>query len=209
MRRALLPYFIVVATLVGCGDEEGSTYFPYASDVISFEEGDGAGYGAAEFPDNVLGPPQGAGTGQGATEGVLSLGVGGTIIIELAEPVVDGPGPDLVVYENPFWVNGDASQVWAEFGEVSVSPDGQNWRTFNCQAEYDDQSTWTGCAGWNPVLPHAQTDEIDPEVTGGDPFDLADIGASEARFIRIRDLAKSGLGPSAGFDLDAVAGIYR
>lgn len=48
---------------------------------------------------------------------------------------------------------------------------------------------------------------IDPQVSGGDGFDLHDVGLSRARFVRIRD---SGLNrfygaPSGGFDLDAVA----
>ena len=39
---------------------------------------------------------------------------------------------------------------------------------------------------------------------GGDPFDLADVGLSEVRFIRITDLTGEGQSPIAGFDLDAV-----
>lgn len=203
---------IVAFVAAGCGADadEGVDYFPYAAGVVNFEPGEGAGYGADGMPDNVLGAPNGAGVGQGATQGVVSLGVGGEIVLELAEPVVDGPGPDLVIFENPFWVMNDPDQVWAEFGEVAVSSDGESWKVFECDPSFEDQSTWRGCAGWNPVVKYSDDLEpLDPDRTGGDPFDIADVGADDVRFVRIRDLAKSGLGPSAGFDLDAVGGIYR
>lgn len=205
---------ICACTLVatGCGPDADSSvdHFPFATGVELFEPGEGAGYGAEGFPDNVLGPPTGAGAGQGATTGVLSLGINGEIVVELAEPVTDGAGPDLIVFENPFWVQNDPEQVWAEFGEVSVSSDGEVWTTFPCEPDYADQQTWRGCAGWNPVMKFdEELAPLDADVTGGDPFDLAEIGADDVRFVRIRDLAKSGTGPSAGFDLDAVGGIYR
>jgi hypothetical protein len=198
---------------LGCGDDVAS-HHPYADQVVSFTPGDGSGYGQEGFPDNVLGPPNGAGSGQGATDGVLSLGIGGTIVVSLDQAVVDQPGPDLVVFENPFEISGTDDGVWAEFGEVSVSGDGVSWFTFACRAEYDVRATWKGCAGWNPVLPFDPDtvgDRIDPAKTGGDAFDLADLGEDDlppVRFVRVRDLARSGVGPSAGFDLDAVAGIY-
>jgi hypothetical protein len=43
-------------------------------------------------------------------------------------------------------------------------------------------------------------------VAGGDGFDLATIGVSRARFVRIRDSgANSYSGTSGGFDLDALS----
>ena len=42
-------------------------------------------------------------------------------------------------------------------------------------------------------------------VSGGDQFDLATLGVTEARFVRIRDMQEAGAAPTAGFDLDAVA----
>lgn len=59
------------------------------------------------------------------------------------------------------------------------------------------------CAGWHPVYanPGANSiDPLDPSVAGGDPFDLADVGLSMARFVRISDRADL---PTV-FDLDAV-----
>ena len=61
--------------------------------------------------------------------------------------------------------------------------------------------------GINPVLTHPDNciDARDPELAGGDALDLATIGLSEARYIRIRDAAISGPG---GFDLDAAVVVH-
>ena len=45
---------------------------------------------------------------------------------------------------------------------------------------------------------------MDPESSGGDFFDLAELGLTSARYVRIRDLSGEGAAPSVGFDLDAV-----
>ncbi len=46
---------------------------------------------------------------------------------------------------------------------------------------------------------------VDPTVSGGDQFDLATIGVTEVRFVRIHDVQRGGAEPTAGFDLDGVA----
>ncbi|HEY6078226.1 MAG TPA: hypothetical protein VIW29_05455, partial [Polyangiaceae bacterium] len=106
-----------------------------------------------------------------------------------------------------FWPGGDRSQVYAELGEVSVSQDGETWLTFPCQSEGDGHSNFPGCAGWTPTLAFDPLDlvPLDLERSGGDAFDLADVGLDQARFVRIVDLKTldSG-GNTAGFDLDAV-----
>ncbi len=103
---------------------------PYASSVESFSPGGGAGFNRDKLPGLVLGPPQGAGTGQGSLD-VLSLGSGGEIVLGFgARSIVDGPGADLLVFENPFWPDGNARDVFAELGEVSVSEDGETWHAF-------------------------------------------------------------------------------
>jgi hypothetical protein len=68
------------------------------------------------------------------------------------------------------------------------------------------------CAGWHPVYssPGNGISPVDPSVAGGDPFDLADVGLSEARFVRIHDVSgetcpDAGGPTSDGFDLDAVS----
>jgi hypothetical protein len=175
-----------------------------ASCVVSFEPGEGAGHGQDALPDIVLGEPRGGGVAQGSLD-VLSLGRGGSIVVGFGGgAIVDGPGPDLLVFENAFYVGGDPTHPFAELGEVSVSDDGETWSTFPCRT---DAYPFEGCAGWHAVLasPDAGVSPFDPAVAGGDPFDLADLGLASARFVHVRDLGEDTMAPFAGFDLDAVA----
>ncbi len=183
---------------------------PYAAEVISFEPGPGAGFGEVLLPGVVLGPPEGKGTSAGSLD-VLSLGVGGVIVLGTGDvELIDGPGPDLIVFENAFWANGVKADVFAELGEVSVSTDAVSWRTFACDPTRLGRSEWPGCAGWSPALVYDPFEVVplDPALTGGDAFDLADVGLSSARYVRVRDLATDGAAPSAGFDLDAIGLIH-
>jgi hypothetical protein len=180
---------------------------PYARSVESFAPGDGAGFNRSKLPDIALGPPRGAGSGEGGLD-VVSLGSGGEIVLGFGErSIVDGPGPDLIVFENPFWPNGDASQVFAELGEVSLSEDGESWLAFACDTEGDGQGHYPGCAGVTPTLAYDPVAlvPLDPTQTGGDAFDLAELGLARARYVKLRDLATiEAAGNTSGFDLDAV-----
>lgn len=179
---------------------------PFATEVVGFESGTGGGFGADRLPDVVLGPPQGAGESAGSTH-VLSLGVGGEIILSFApRHCVDGDGADFMVFENAFRSAGAEGTLFVELGEVSVSEDGENWQTFPCDSNPDDSGSYPGCAGWNPVLAKGleETVPLDPERSGGDAFDLAELGLTQIQFVKIRDLSEEGLAPSAGFDLDAL-----
>jgi len=175
---------------------------------VSFTPGPGAGFGQDALPGIVLGPPAGAGTAAGGTD-VLSLGTGGEIVVALdGAGIVDGPGPDFIVFENAFHAAGDPLQPYAEPAAVAVSDDGARWREYPCASA---GLPYAGCAGVSPVLssPANGLDPTDPTVAGGDAFDLADVGLDHASFVRIRDLG-GGLpgGSSAGFDLDAVASVH-
>jgi hypothetical protein len=181
---------------------------PFATSVELFQPGPGAHFGHDQMPDIVLGPPLGAGDLRGGTDAV-SLGAGGVIVLGFAQGIVDGPGPDFTVFENPFVVPGATLRYWAELGEVSVSDDGVTWATFPCDPASDHPHA--GCAGATPV--HAGTAlgfcPLDPRVSGGDAFDLATVGLRRARFVRIRDLQTHGpTAPAAGFDLDAIAVLH-
>lgn len=200
-----------------CGEVDGGEpgpweqALPYATEVVSFEPGDGAGFGAQGFPDIVLGPPTGRGPMSGSLD-VLSLGAGGEIILGFGdEVIVNGDGPDFIVFENAFWAGGDPEAVFAELGEVSVSEDGETWHIFPCEYEAEDPPPYDGCAGWSPTLAFDPEEilPLDPALTGGDAFDLADIGVERARYVRIRDVWGHGEEPSRGFDLDAVGIIVR
>lgn len=176
----------------------------FATAVVSFEPGSGAGFGQERMPDVVLGPPQGRGDRMGSLD-VVSLGNEGTIVLELGRTIVDEPGVDFVVFENPFL---SGSLMFVEPGFVAVSEDGETFVELPCA--FDEAPDYAGCAGVKPVFAHASQNDLDPtdpESAGGDAFDLAAFGVARARFVRIRDAGVSpGLGGgSAGFDLDAIA----
>jgi len=181
---------------VACASENN----PFADKVSSFSPGDSAGFGQDGYPTIVLGPPRGGGSGMGSLD-VLSLGERGEIVLELTDiGVVDGPGVDLLVFENAF-------SHYAETAFVAVSEDGQTWREFPCDPT-DGTHGYPGCAGVKHVFstPDNGISPTDPSVAGGDGFDLSTLGVARARFIRIRDSGQNGYGfTSGGFDLDAVA----
>ena len=182
---------------------EGEPSVRYASEVVSFEPGQGAGFGSEKMPDVVLGEPRGGGPHSGSLD-VLSLGVSGQIVLGFGPyDLVDGEGADLIVFENAFFVR-STRKVFAEAAEVAVSVDGVNWRVFAC-----DPISQRGCAGLTPTrrfdVERAQGQRPSEEELGGDAFDLKEVGLERARYVRITDRATTaGAAPSAGFDLDAV-----
>ncbi len=205
---------------------------PFVDAVVDVSYGTYAGFGQDQFPDIVLGPPHGSGAAAGSTD-VLSLGDGGNITLEFTDNIVrNGPGPDLIVFENPFYVSGNPENVLAEVAFVEVSQDGETF--FRFPNDYDPEGTpqnnpqnWRGFAGVYPVYssPDNGIDPTDPETAGGDAFDLDDVGLDWIRFIRIIDTdeppnaAQDDDGDeiydpgwvsegSSGFDLDAVAAVH-
>lgn len=184
---------------------------PFADRVVTFHIGDGGGLNAEDLPGIVLGAPRGGGLYQGSFH-VLSLGLGGEIVLEMTDYLIfDGDGPDFTVFENAFLVSGGSGATFAEPGIVGVSEDGVTFVEFDCDTS---AAPYTGCAGVTPVVANADRNGVDPTdatVSGGDAFDLNDVGLESARFVRIRD-AGLGLGPigpgTRGFDLDAVAVIH-
>lgn len=194
----------------GFSAEPDTSPLPYARQVASFAPGPFAGFGARYFPEIVLGPPEGSGPLEGSLD-VLSLGTGGEIVLDFGERgIIDGDGPDFIVFENPFWPGNQPTRVFADLGEVSVSDDGASWLTFACDIAGAGMGRYPGCAGWTPTLEYDPFEvlPLDPQRTGGDVFDLATVGVANARYVRIRDLASSGEGDNAGFDLDAVGVIH-
>jgi hypothetical protein len=181
----------------------------FVTGVVSFTPGPCSGFGADAMPGIVEGPPKGGGASMGSLD-VVSLGVGGEIVLSFApNAIVDGPGPDFIVFENPFDVGGNPMKPYAEPGEVSVSDDGSTWSTYPCTAT---SYPYGSCAGWHPVYsaPGNGISPVDPATAGGDAFDLADLGVTHARFVRIRDVSgevcpDAGGPNSDGFDLDAIS----
>ena len=175
----------------------------FADRVVSFTPGPGAGFGQSSLPQIVLGPPHGSGSGAGSFD-VLSLGNGGEIILAFDHALlVDGPGVDLLVFENPF-------TGFVETGRVAVSDDALTWHEWPC-AERDADAGYPGCAGVHPVYssPENGISPPDPSVAGGDGFDLSTLGLTSARYVRIRDTGANRYAPpSGGFDLDAIAIVH-
>jgi len=203
---------------------DSSSTFPsrFVTGVVQFAPTDCSGFGASSLPGTVEGPPVGGGSDHGSLD-VVSLGSGGSIEVTFApNAIVDGPGPDFIVFENPFWIAGNSNDVYAEPGEVSVSDDGKTWVPFPCNPTFDPgASDGTGtappygaCAGWGVVYstPQNGISPFDPGKAGGNAYDLADIGAKHARFVKIVDRTDEAC-PEAGtdkpntngFDLDAIA----
>jgi hypothetical protein len=193
----------------------------FVTGVVSFTPTDCTGFGADSMPGIVEGPPVGGGTTHGSVD-VVSLGSGGSIVVSFApNAIVDGPGPDFIVFENPFWIAGDSTDVYAEPGQVSVSDDGTTWTAFPCTPTTDAAAAdGTGtlppyglCGGWQVVYsnPDNGISPFDPTVAGGGAYDLATIGVTHARYVRIVDetheaCPEAGDQPTKnGFDLDAVA----
>ncbi len=189
-------------------------------------------------PGIVLGPP-GSATPTTGTTSVMSLGRGGEIVLEFTDnEIIDGPGPDFILFENPFFCTAppqsavDGFSVFAEPGIVAVSEDGVEFRTFpynsaalsqvvsQCSDKALIQSL-VGLMGITPNFTGNYTLPDDPLAYdaaapggvsghGGDAFDLATVGLQRARFVRITDpnLSISLPGSAEGLDLDAAVALH-
>lgn len=153
--------------------------------------------------------------GGGQTAGsldVFSMGFEDALVLAFADPVADGDGPDLAVFENPFDVEGGGR--FFDPVVVEVSADCASFVPFPVAHEGDwdaDASTWSGFAGLTPVLLHEEGNPVDPlsEAAGGDRFDLAEIGVAEIRCVRMTSAVAFGFPAdpaSNGPDIDGVYG---
>lgn len=196
----------VVRTPIASVCPRGTRDDPWADCVESFEPGPEAVFGQDRLPEIVLGPP--VPTDAGGSLDVVSLGCGGQITLAFDPPgIIDGPGEDFVVYENPF-ATGDTS--FAEPARVLVSEDGEVWLPFGCTLTGAADWPPQGCAGVDPVF------EGKDGFVGGDGFDLADVGLEHARYVRLVDVSIAYFGTDlwctggvGGFDLDAVEALPR
>lgn len=189
-------------------------------------------------PGIVLGPP-GSTTPTNGTLTVVSLGHGGSIVLEFSDnEILDGPGPDFIVFENAFFCSAppvaatDPWSVFAEPGIVEASEDGVTWTRFPFDGAALAQVTTLcsdkallaslhGLFGITPSFTGNWTLPDDPLVFapaapggvsghGGDAFDLATIGMTRARYLRLIDpnLPIGIPGSADGLDLDAVVALH-
>lgn len=188
---------VLALALAGCMDAEPATGQDpptdptLATDVLAAP---GASDGAFGDPARAVNGVRGFGDSSGSTD-VFSLareGEAASITLGWAEPVYDGPGVDVVVYENPFVHPGG---VFIDPVVVELSADGETWVAYPHDYVAEDELAWSadpdhwqGFAGLTPVALHVEdnpTDPLDPAVSGGDGFDLALLGASpEAELVR-------------------------
>ncbi|MFQ6047965.1 MAG: hypothetical protein ACE5K7_01205 [Phycisphaerae bacterium] len=179
----------------------------FATQVIEYANGPGVtpgeGFG---LPERILGGPRGAGDYQASLD-VLSLGVGGSVTLAFGDAltdrfITDAPGPDLIVFENPFYVGGDPHSVFAELVFVELSSDGQHFARLPNHSQvpgpvgpYEpiDPELVSGLAGLTPVYANVDTNQIDPfdpDQAGGDAFDLAELQTHPLVSAGLLDLAR-------------------
>ncbi len=172
---------------------------PWADGSPAVEYGPGAGYGQSYYPENILGPPDPDATPTYPSFGennLLTLGKDGWVVLEFTDnSIINEPGADFTVFEN---VMETGSGYFQECAFVEVSQDGQYWILFPW-----DAATREGLAG---LMPTTGEDPTDPSVSGGDQFDLEDVGLEWVRFVRLTDCGDA-VSDGGLFDLDAVAAI--
>lgn len=165
---------------------------PWADEVLSAPGH--TGFGTRDVARAINGA-RGGGRYQGSFD-VFSLGLQVGVDDELilrwsGRRLVDGPGPDLAVFENAFEVQGGGWFVDPTI--VEVTADGERWVAFPHDYLADDErawdpdpALWPGFAGLTPVHLHEEDHPVDPfdEAAGGDVFDLADLPGEEGETIR-------------------------
>jgi hypothetical protein len=237
--RRLLP--VLACAVAATGTAAARTVDCLADQVVAFTSGfadPNTGFRYPELPGIVLGPPGDSLPTAGSTS-TVSLGHGGSITLAFTDNVlVDGPGPDFIVFENAFFKGSvpaspaSTCNVFAEPGRVEVSSDGVAWRLFPYDASAlvhvgQDQTPCSalpllrGLAGLTPTFTGNWTIPDDPLVwdpngiggvsgAGGDAFDLATVGLAQARYVRITDLnLNTGFaGNAEGFDLDGLVALH-
>lgn len=168
---------IAAAALAACAFSAAArAQVPFAATVVASNTNGGAGGGIFN-PTHALGAPMGP-------THVHSLGNAGFLTLGFAQPIVDAPGADFLVGENPFLLSGAWWQTFAEVMFVEVSSDGVVFARF--PARYFGPATapgpfgtvptgtYAGLAGQTPVNVGA-ADPQDVASAGGDAFDLADL----------------------------------
>lgn len=189
--------FLLVPSIAACAP--GAAPGPHLADELVAAPG-ATGEGTRD-PAHAMDGVRGAGTHAGSFD-VYSLSPGDDATLTLGfsgARIVDGPGAELVVFENPF-VIGDGPFRFMDPVLVEVSRDGETWLAFPHAFDAPDPTRWSpdprhwhGFAGITPVLLHeedAPGDPFDAEAAGGDAFDLSDLGAdAEADAIRSEGFA--------------------
>lgn len=201
----LITSIVCLLFLLSCSQEEEiqptnriPTSFP--DEVFFVRYGTGAGFGHTYFPSNILGAPDTSAraTVPSANEReILTLGFGGEIILKFLDGGIrNGQGLDFTIFENAF-LHTVSLQVFRETALVAVSEDGINWIQFPV-----DSLSFRGLAGVTPT--NGDKDYYNPMESGGDSFDLSDVGLERAIYLKITDAGDLIRDSGPSFDLDAI-----
>lgn len=231
-----------VSTAIAADDER---FVGWATGVSGFVRGyfdvaqPGLGrvtYGYAEFfPDDPSHPPTGAlGPADAADDSlpVVSLGDAGSMTLTFAQPITNGPGFDLAVFENGIIEEG-TGRGFLELAVVEVSSDGVNFTRFP-SISLTPTTAQTGSFG---TLDPTDLRNLAGKYQAGygTPFDLAELAGvplldiTRVTHVRVLDVvgtiaAAFGTLDSAGrlindpyttrfdeggFDLDAIGVLHQ
>jgi len=204
-RNRLLAAALALPALVAWSDD-------YATSVAAVVPGPLA----AGTTSSALGAPTGGGLFGGSLL-VYTLGVKGSLTLVFNSSMYDGPGTDLIVCENPFYLL-SSSVIFAEAMYVEVSSDGASFARFPTTysgplvpippTSGADPRWYTGFAGIMPVSanPSAGVNPLDVVAGGGDAFDFADLADDPAVVQGAVDLDNIGfvrlVDVEAGQDID-------
>ncbi len=190
------------------------------------------GYADVAMPDSGLTTVGDATSaiGVAGTNGVVSLGDGGTATLTFSQPIYNGPGFDFAVFENGF-PTGETGMAFLEFAFVEVSSDGINFVRFDA-ISYLQDTAQLAMVGIDCSLVNNLAGKY---VNGyGTPFDLEELkdkpglNINSITHVRVVDVVGSinptyatydsegnkindpypTQFPSGGFDLDAVGVIH-
>lgn len=165
--------------------------------------------------------------GKAQSNGVVSLGDGGSAICTFDKPLMNGPGNDFAVFENGF------DDIFLELAFVEVSSDGHNFFRFHAHSLTD---TVTQTSGFGSTDATKINNLAGKYRSGyGTPFDLQelagvagldinnvthvkviDVVGSINKTYASRDFYGNKINdpwptpfPSGGFDLDAIGAIHQ
>ena len=115
------------------------------------------------------------------TEGVVSLGNGGTVLVTFDRPIVNDYGYDFVVFENAF------DSTFMELAFVEVSSDGKNFFRFPAQATAtEEKATQTTSHYYNLAGKYSYKYGVGFDLDEIEDNDLLD--KNNIRFVRVVDV---------------------
>ena len=162
-----------------------------ADTIISAPNHTGSGFQDSALAINGV---RGAGFSSGSGDVFSLTKSGSTASVTLEwknKRIINGQGIDFIVFENPFYYNGDSTNAFMEALIVEVSQDNINYCGFSPvysnsnKSEYSRNPIhWQRFAGITPVLYNVETNPLSNDdlynlsKSGGDGFDLDDLSAS-------------------------------